>query len=181
MFKTGSGFDRMFDYWIGLKGDQALPAYHAIDPIEIPWALANLYVVERKDDGMFRYRLVGEAVQAKYRVSLKGRTLHDFLEKETADRTVATWEEGLRSGLVRYTHSRHYRDVSYPICGRRLLMPFADRDGRARFILGYVEFTAEMRSLVPLEAARTEIFHETWIDAEGEVTAAPGTGAVAVG
>jgi hypothetical protein len=46
-------------FWIDARGEQVVPLFSDLDPVEMPWALEAVFVVERRDDGVLAYRLVG--------------------------------------------------------------------------------------------------------------------------
>jgi hypothetical protein len=51
----------LYRYWLGKRGDRAMPARKDIDPAEIPALLPYLILAEKVGD-KFRYRLVGTAI-----------------------------------------------------------------------------------------------------------------------
>ena len=51
----------LYRYWLGKRGDRAMPARKDIDPAEIPALLPYLALVDKVGD-KFRYRLVGSAI-----------------------------------------------------------------------------------------------------------------------
>lgn len=51
---------RLLDYWQAIGGDKRWPSRDDFDPIEIPFLLGNLHLVDvYRDPLRFRYRLVG--------------------------------------------------------------------------------------------------------------------------
>jgi hypothetical protein len=51
----------LYEYWLGKRGERAMPARKDIDPTEIPALLPYLILADKVGD-KFRYRLVGTAI-----------------------------------------------------------------------------------------------------------------------
>ena len=109
----------------------------------MPALLPNLVLLDVLD-GDFRFRLVGEAVDARYGHSLKGRTLSDLMSGTALDETL-------------YEHRRCVEDLagvlvqnSLGVAGLddlklygRLLLPVGAAGGRARHVIGVMEFFSD--------------------------------------
>ncbi|MGH6928261.1 MAG: PAS domain-containing protein [Dongiaceae bacterium] len=65
-------------YWRSKCGDGRLPTRAAIDPLEIPQLLPWIAVLDVTADD-YRFRLVGEGVNARYGGQLRGRGLRDLM------------------------------------------------------------------------------------------------------
>jgi hypothetical protein len=63
----------LWRYWQRKRAGRPLPSRADIDPMEIPAVLPYVLLVERSDEGRFRYRLAGTAVVDAYGMELTGR------------------------------------------------------------------------------------------------------------
>ena len=141
---------RLVEVWQGWAGGRKAPEWSDVDPLAIPALLANLIVLD-VCDGDFRFRLVGEAVKARYRIR-KGCTLRELMPAGPAlDETL-------------YEHRRCAEDLagvfvvnSVEVAGlddlnlyARLLLPVGAEDGRARLIVGVMEFFGDRPPGQPL-------------------------------
>lgn len=117
---------RFFHHWNATRGDFALPAPAQIDPLDIPWALGWVSIIER-DGGAFRWRLDGSRLAEFFRVEMTGKALDAYpyvaaipVLRADFDRAVA-----LRGPVF---SKRRYLDERGPWAYRALILPAgADR------------------------------------------------------
>lgn len=58
-----SRIEELVSYWEGLRPDGGLPGRQHLDPVDIPSALANIWLIDVQREPMrFRFRLVGTRV-----------------------------------------------------------------------------------------------------------------------
>jgi hypothetical protein len=78
--RLGSPLLRRFHaYWQQKRGERAMPGFDDLDPLEFPWALGNLTLVDVLHDPLrFRYRLVGSAHVDRLGVDMTGKFVDDF-------------------------------------------------------------------------------------------------------
>lgn len=134
---------RLFAYWERKAGDAAMPVPGAIDPIEIPDLLPQLYLldVERGADDAavpdFRFRLAGTGVRELFDREITGRRIADVLPEpdllENAQRSYGTI---LRDGAPWLTDILYELEWGEPFRYRRLSLPLGPGDGRVTRILG---------------------------------------------
>lgn len=135
---------RLLAVWRGWAAGRAAPERQDVDPLAMPDLLANLILLDVEDDD-FRFRLAGEAVNARYGHRLRGRALRELMAPGRAlDETL-------------YEHRRCAEDLagvfvvnSVGVAAMddlnlyaRLLLPVAAADGRARLIVGVMEFFSD--------------------------------------
>ena len=76
---------RLLGHWLTLCGNERVPRREKLDPVDIPWALPNLWLMRWDPEAeRFRYRLVGEELNAVFGGSLAGQVIDDVLEPEMA-------------------------------------------------------------------------------------------------
>lgn len=91
---------RMLDYWQGLRRDGALPARADIDPLDFPWMLGSVSLVEVHEDGdgsrRYRIRLVGINTTARFGYEASGRWLHELPEPDYVEHITTMFDEVVR-------------------------------------------------------------------------------------
>ena len=131
---------RLFEYWRGKRAGRRMPARADIDPVQIPWALSRLFLVDYTPDDGFRYRLAGNELANLFgRGNLKGLTLMDFLPPERARFVEARWVPLVRDRCVVCMSGLVYLAAERTPIGERLMLPLADAaDGP---VTGFVGMT----------------------------------------
>lgn len=91
---------RMLDYWQSLRRDDALPARADIDPLDFPWMLGSVSLVEvhEGDNGSRRYRirLVGTDTTVRFGYEASGLWLDELPEPDYAEHIIAMFDEVVR-------------------------------------------------------------------------------------
>lgn len=133
----------LFMHWRRVKGQRPLPAAHDIDTAQIRDAVPRLSLFvpggggpSGGPDGGFVYRTCGRAVQRRLALHAPGRALADCHPPEAAARLGADLARCLSGGEPLCHTVRN--DPLVP--GTRfveVLLPLADADGRAAFVLAY--------------------------------------------
>jgi hypothetical protein len=74
---------RLYEYWLGKKGESRLPARRNIDPLDFPYALGRIMLVDVLGDPLrFRVRLHGSEMVRRAGYDLTGKTLDDLPDSE---------------------------------------------------------------------------------------------------
>lgn len=76
---------RFVAYWEDKRGDRPFPARGDIDPLDFPYALGSLLLVEVQPGGRYRYRVFGDRVAARHGFDLTGQVLNDLPQSEYRD------------------------------------------------------------------------------------------------
>lgn len=76
---TDPRLEQAYLYWRDKAAGRAMPSRGDIDPIEIPKLLPDVMLVERHDDGRYRYRLIGTENTRAHGVNATGRFLDEVL------------------------------------------------------------------------------------------------------
>ncbi len=128
---------RFLRHWCKLRGSNPVPSRRDLDPIEIPWALPNIWLMRyEREAGRFRYRLAGEAVQDILDTSLANKTFHDFLRKEHADFLVKKFMRVIEDPAICHDTGPVYVDTDKQGNGERLVLPLANDDHECEYLLG---------------------------------------------
>lgn len=143
---------RLADYWGRLCAGRRMPGRQEIDPLDIPWALSRIFVVERVSTPQeWRYRLAGEEIERAFgKRSLRGLGLDDMLPPAMARRVRARWRPLAERGCAVYMHGLVYKAADRYSFGGRLLLPLADgAEDRVTGLIGMTEVTGPPTSVPP--------------------------------
>lgn len=133
------GHRAVADHWMSLYlRDRAIPTLAEIDPLHFHRALPDAWVVDATDDGRFKFRLMGETLNAWYGRNPKGLYYEDLFAPAIAGMLVQQSRQVLQrpcAGFQR-VHTR-VPDLNSPRSFERLTFPLRDKaTGRIRHILG---------------------------------------------
>lgn len=93
-------------YWLSIHPGDRLPARQAFDPIEVPWALANLAMTEvERDPYRFRVRLMGTTMVAAFGADFTGRYMHEALPGFERSFSYHQRVEVVETGLPQYRNT----------------------------------------------------------------------------
>lgn len=132
-------------YWDGLRGDRWAPRRAEIDPIDLPWALSNIFLGDYDPaDGAFRYRVAGREIEDVFsdytdRASLRGAALGDMLPPDQAALVMRRWAPLGERGAVVYMRGWVYFAAGRAAVGERLLLPLSDDGAATTGFLGYTQ------------------------------------------
>jgi hypothetical protein len=117
----------LWQYWQRKRAGRPMPSRADIEPMEIPVVLPYVLLVERSEDGRFRYRLAGTAVVDAYGMELTGRYVDEVFppgRRVLAEQHYAMVYQSGRpiSALNRYTNSRGVEHIA-----SRLILPLAGK------------------------------------------------------
>jgi hypothetical protein len=118
---------RLYDYWETKRGARFAPQRTEIDPLEFPYALADLALAEVLPGPplAFRYRLVGENLVRRDGYNMRGKLLAEMPEAEYRDRVRMAWTEVVEKRRPRHSffsalldgRPRRYESLVLPIGG----------------------------------------------------------------
>jgi hypothetical protein len=131
---------RFLAFWTDARGTRPVPDFVDLDPVEMPWALRTIFVVERLDDGRLTYRLVGGGMSDRLGGGLIGKTAEDVFESEYAGRVNARWNRVLDEPALCYAVTRHLTRAGQALQARRLLAPARSTTGRIDRVVGVSAF-----------------------------------------
>lgn len=129
----------LVDYWDRLRGRRRMPSFSDVDPVDIPWALASIFVIRSLDDGSrFEYRLSGEEINRRYGKNLAGKSAADLFRGQAADVVAARWRRVAGQPAACRVLSRHHTVDDRWALGDRILLPLSSNGVTADHILGHV-------------------------------------------
>jgi hypothetical protein len=117
---------RFHRHWESLRGGFALPDPAAIDPLDVPWALGWLSIIER-EGGAYRWRLDGSRLAEFFRVEMTGKTLDQYPYAAAIPGLRADFDGAVATRAPVFS-KRRYIDERGPWAYRALIAPAgADR------------------------------------------------------
>lgn len=129
---------QLADYWLSCRQGSLMPRRADIDPLDIPWALPHLFLVDcvaaaGADGGnwRYRYRLAGEEIEAVFRdrlnrSSMRNTWLEESMPAHTLAATMHRWRPLPEQGHILYMHGMIYRLSNRFARGGRLMLPLAE-------------------------------------------------------
>lgn len=130
----------LWHYWQGLRGENDIAVYDAIDPVAFNKAMGNVLLLEPKDDHSdFKYRVYGSSVANSFGAEMTGKYVSDFTggQKELS---LAQYPKTLE--LRRPIYSEHHIAAHDYKTTRwcRLILPMQHRESGAlnRILVGIV-------------------------------------------
>lgn len=74
---------RLYEYWMAQRGDQKMPVRRVVDPLNFPYVLGNLMLVDvLRDPQRFRVRLHGTNVVSRMHYDMTGKFLDEVPRPE---------------------------------------------------------------------------------------------------
>lgn len=144
--KDASPVHRGFlDYWLRLRGDRAMPSFKDFDPVEVPSALSQIFVVDAMPDGSFVYRVAGSEIEDRYNRSLKGAKLEEIMQPTGAHSILERWRRVRDIPAAFYVDTNHRASSGRSVRGERLVVPMGEDGEPARQIIGVTLYRASSR------------------------------------
>jgi hypothetical protein len=112
---------RFFRHWDEKRGAHAMPAPSDMDPLDFPWALGWLSIVERVDR-TYRWRLDGSRLAEFFRVEMQGRFLEDYPYPSAVPILRASFDRAFETRAPVFA-KRRYEDERGPWRYRALFLP----------------------------------------------------------
>lgn len=101
---TDPRLEQAYNYWRAKAIGRAMPSRADIDPIEIPKLLPDVMLVERHDDGRYRYRLIGTENARAHGVNATGRYLEEVLPgPDYGAHVLGLYDESVRERRALYS------------------------------------------------------------------------------
>jgi hypothetical protein len=134
---------RLAEYWRSKRAGRPMPSRRDIDPLEIPWALSRIFLVDYEaGTGDYRYRVAGEDIEEVFRrftgsISLRGVTLRQALPPASVDAVHRRWSPLPTKGHIVYMRGLVYLAAERVPVGARILLPLSERgDGTVTGLIG---------------------------------------------
>lgn len=117
-------------YWLDKRCDRLMPSIKDIDPIEIPWALARIWLCDYSpSSGRFRYRLAGEQINAYWGYNIRGRYLDELVPAERLDLVTKMFRRVPEGPSIVHDIAQIYLTEEIFKTGERIVLPLS-KDGR---------------------------------------------------
>lgn len=127
-------------YWLRARGTRRMPSFRDIDPVDIPWALSRIFVIDALPGGDFRYRLAGEEIARRYNQPMKGARIGDIMEDASAVRITSWWRLIVDRRVASFVITDHPSRTGVPVSGIRLTLPLSDDGDTVTQLLGFTHF-----------------------------------------
>jgi hypothetical protein len=148
---------RFARFWLEQRRGRSMPVFADLDPTQMPWALALVFVVDRREDGTPFYRLVGGQMERWLGGNLVNKTAHDVFKPAYAELLDRRWRRCFDEPAVCYVHSRHARRDGLSLQARRILLPVGETDPATRRLIGVTAFDRRHGAAGALEEENDEI------------------------
>jgi hypothetical protein len=132
----------LIDYWRARRGEDGLPARARIDPADFYSLLPQAFIAVGDDEGGWRFRLAGEAINDLHGRSLSGENLVLLWRPDHRRHLAGALEASLRTAapVVLGAEARADDEAVHRL--EILFAPLAGPDGRADRFLGLYQPTA---------------------------------------
>ncbi|WP_323797134.1 PAS domain-containing protein [Nisaea sp.] len=137
---------RIADYWLSKCNGRRMPSRLDIDPIDIPWALSRIFLVDYdRETEKYSYRVAGNEVEEIFsqftkKFSMRDVNLDEMLPPGSAPIVHERWRPLAENGDIVYMSGLVYAAVERVPLGARILLPLSDReDGEPSGLIGYTE------------------------------------------
>jgi hypothetical protein len=85
---------RLYDYWQARRKDGRLPSRADIDPVELPFVLGDLLLVDvLRDPLRFRYRLIGSNIVHPPEMDMNGRFVEEHPDVEFRKQALSVYTQ----------------------------------------------------------------------------------------
>ncbi len=124
-------------YWLAQRGDRAMPARADIDPLDIPWALARIWLCDfLPEEQRFRFRLAGERIDSFWAMSLRGRHLDEIVPVANYDQASGPFLTAVRGPTIVHDYCEIRLANEMYATGERIILPLSDDGERVSGLLG---------------------------------------------
>ena len=128
----------LYLYWLGKRGDRAMPARADLDPVEMPRsALKDMGLIDVVEQGRdFRYRLVGTNNVSRMGVDITGRHASAVYDGDYRDFLLAIYRQAVERRTCILSTGEFGITGRSSLRTTRLLMPLS-ADGDAVDVIAY--------------------------------------------
>lgn len=134
---------KLWAYWLAKRGNRAMPCHDDILPFEIPRLLPHLILLERTNEGRFRYRLMGTAVVAAHGFDGTHKLIDEVFSEPRRGIASRHCALAFERALPMFTPTNYASPAGVDYQTSVLLLPISDRRGRMRMILIGNTFAAD--------------------------------------
>lgn len=135
---------KLRDYWLGLRGERAMPARADIDPLHIPALLPQVVLVDVIGaPPVFRYRLIGTDVVEMANRDATGRALDESLYGANTERMLLAYRETVADCSPKAVREIVHFVAKDWVTIEVLLLPLSNDGHTVTMILGGVDIVDE--------------------------------------
>lgn len=136
-----SRFRQMIRHWLALRQQDAVPHRGAVDPTRFHDCLDMAWLMERHEDGHYRYRLAGQAIADIHGGIRRGTDTASLFNPQALDMFRSRWEAVLDRGqLVRAEGIVLLAGGDQVSRVERLMLPLRSDNGEVSVILGATRY-----------------------------------------
>jgi hypothetical protein len=137
---TDATLRRVFDYWRAKIRDGRLPARMDIDPLDLPFVMGNMILVDvERDPWRFRYRLAGSKVTNRLGFDPTGKYVDEHPDPNHRQSIQAVYTEVAATGLPQAYARNQFVDNRlrrYDV----LVVPLSGEAGQVTMIMAVMKF-----------------------------------------
>ncbi len=151
-------------YWASLRGEEAVPARAAFDPVHIPSLLKHvclMEVLEGPEERRIRYRVAGTGVTSFTGAEFSGRFVDEVLPARFLRHAMAIYEAAIEERRPVFAETCYHRGGDQgpdPVAMARLLLPLRDESRPVSHLLVGYQYDIAAGRLFPLaDLARYDV------------------------
>ena len=126
-------FDRVKDerlrrfcaYWLRARGARVMPSREQIDPVDISFVLAHVWLYDLVPPNRFRCRLAGEDVARLFRPSPRGRFLDEIFSADHGAEVTSRFMNMVERRQGTHTVGPCYLSGERQVFGERITLPLS--------------------------------------------------------
>ncbi len=133
-------FAHVIQHWLALQRNEGVPDRGAVDPVQFRDCLDMVWLLERHDDGHYRYRLAGQTIVEVHGGIQRGTDTSRLFTRESLAMFQPRWEAVLDRGqLVRAEGVVTLADAKTSLV-ERLMLPLRSDDRKVSVVLGVTHY-----------------------------------------
>lgn len=134
---TDKTLRRLAGYWLARRGERAMPARADIDPLDIPWVLARIWLCDYQPaEQRFHFRLAGEKINGYWACSLRGRYLDEVVPLARYDQASGAFLSAVRGPRIVHDSCEIRLADKLFATGERIILPLSDDGETVSGLLG---------------------------------------------
>ena len=148
----------LFDYWNAVRAGRPAPRRSEIDPGDIRRLLPYVFILERRAEDSYPFRLAGTGLCNIYGMEFRGHDMLATWADECADTMRNTLNDVIRNASVAMVEYTATTSENSEVAFEMVLMPLAHENGAITRVLG---------AIVPLEDVSwigDRLLSRQWID-----------------
>ena len=142
-----SRFAQIIHHWLAVRADDGVPRRAAVDPTHFKSCLDMVWLLERHDDGHYRYRLAGQSITEIHGGIRRGTDTSLLFSRASLEMFQPRWKAVLDHGqLVRAEGIVTLADGTETSRVERLMLPLRSDNGAVSIVLGATHYEKACRN-----------------------------------